>query len=886
MITREFKLYLNAGVGVAPVINANQFDQDEEWIFTLLQSDGTVYTPSTGAIIGLKQDGTTILNAGTVNSDGQVVITETEQMTAVPGSNLFEILIDGNTHGTANFVVFVERRPGDIDNPSESDISLFQEAITAAGNVTQFQEDISALQSGLSQETQTRQSQDTSLASQIAQEASARSQQDAVLQAEIDQIIAPSGEAPSAAEVQNARIGVDGTTYDTLGNAIRGQVSDLKNAFKLDNYKTLEDKDSTSAQRITTTGVPTASGSWTTYWFVNDGIYEVTCTVASSGTGDNAVSFFNSDTPSSSSYIEGVAIKNGTNTYSNILVPSNCKLIAISNRTDSYATPSAILSANMGEVAFNKVPELETELNTVKESIPDVRYIATDVDCDFTQACYITALTGVPHNSGSWKSYFFKNKGFTSVDCTVFLGSGDAAIAFYNDETASADTFISAVVSTVNNGTRSYTATVPSGCKLIAVCNRYASLANPVVKLYMPMESVYDKVFELEDEVDALSGKTDIISANEDIAYIVSSSSAKTGVDYNKIRHKYFSVLHGSDFHKDATNFQRMMEYAYKNHSNVDCVFATGDFKDHWAETDDGFTMTYGAYYQTAGVPVLPIIGNHETGYSPAVESVGGVVNTIANIDAKIITPYMSYNGCTQGNGGYYYRDFSDYNIRVIALNEYEMPRIVNPNDNTKYLYDYWHRYLSQTQVTWLCSALESVPEGYHVIIIMHMMPDKITEYMDNKFNSPNAIASDVYASAQESIVQDIVDAYISKTTLSKTYANTIGAPSTDVPDVTVNVDFTSANGEFIAYIVGHTHYDKVGKSSVAENTQTVVVVTTSGTTKAYYDDLWRQTGTKSQDCFNYLVFDTDAKRIRILRVGANSTLNMDWRDMTSISYI
>jgi len=231
MITREFKLYLNAGGGVAPVINANQFDQDEEWIFTLLQSDGTVYTPSTGAIIGLKQDGTTILNAGTVNEDGQVVITETEQMTAVPGSNLFEILIDGNTHGTANFVVFVERRPGDIDNPSASDISLFQEAISAAGNVTQFQADISALQSGLSQETQTRQAQDTSLASQIAQEASTRSQQDAVLQAEIDQIIAPSGEAPSAAEVQNARIGVDGTTYDTLGNAIRGQVSDLKNAL-------------------------------------------------------------------------------------------------------------------------------------------------------------------------------------------------------------------------------------------------------------------------------------------------------------------------------------------------------------------------------------------------------------------------------------------------------------------------------------------------------------------------------------------------------------------------------------------------------------------------------------------------------------------------------
>lgn len=243
MISREFKLYLNAGVGVAPVINANQFDRDEEWIFTLLQSDGTVYTPSTGTIIGLKQDGTTILNAGTVNSSGQVVITETEQITAVPGSNLFEILIDGNTHGTANFVVFVERRPGDIDNPSESDISLFQEAIEAAGNVTQFQADISALQSGLAttnanltSEANTRASADATLQSNISAEASTRSTQDAVLQAEIDQLIAPTGEAPSAAEVQNARIGVDGTTYDTLGDAVRGQYSDLKSQIKELNY--------------------------------------------------------------------------------------------------------------------------------------------------------------------------------------------------------------------------------------------------------------------------------------------------------------------------------------------------------------------------------------------------------------------------------------------------------------------------------------------------------------------------------------------------------------------------------------------------------------------------------------------------------------------------
>ena len=59
------------------------------------------------------------------------------------------------------------------------------------------------------------------------------------LEARVDQLIAPSGEAPNPAEIIDARVGANGTTYNTLGDAIRGQVSDLQsevlnyNAFNL-----------------------------------------------------------------------------------------------------------------------------------------------------------------------------------------------------------------------------------------------------------------------------------------------------------------------------------------------------------------------------------------------------------------------------------------------------------------------------------------------------------------------------------------------------------------------------------------------------------------------------------------------------------------------------
>ena len=129
-LVREFNLYLTAGRTIPLVINVNQFDSGEQWVFTLYNDDGTQYTPSTGAIVGIKSDGLGIINSGSV-VDGKVVINETEQMTAAAGKAVFELLIDSQTHGTANFIVLVEPKPGNNADLSESDLSLLQEAIDA-----------------------------------------------------------------------------------------------------------------------------------------------------------------------------------------------------------------------------------------------------------------------------------------------------------------------------------------------------------------------------------------------------------------------------------------------------------------------------------------------------------------------------------------------------------------------------------------------------------------------------------------------------------------------------------------------------------------------------------------------------------------------------------
>lgn len=134
IIKRYFNLSLVAGEMYPLTINANQYDKGEQWIFTLW-INRTQYTPESGAIVGLKNDGNIILRAGVVDSAGRVVITETEQMTSTQGENLFEILIDGESHGSANFTVLVEPSPGNNAELSGSDLSLIQQAIDAAAQI-------------------------------------------------------------------------------------------------------------------------------------------------------------------------------------------------------------------------------------------------------------------------------------------------------------------------------------------------------------------------------------------------------------------------------------------------------------------------------------------------------------------------------------------------------------------------------------------------------------------------------------------------------------------------------------------------------------------------------------------------------------------------------
>ena len=138
MITRMFEVYLNPSRKPPLTINVNQYDQGEKWVFTILEENGTEYTPTTCSIVGRKSDGNGIAVNGTVEN-GKAVIMETEQMTASAGKAVFELSVDGLTHGTANFYVLVEKKPIEDAVMSESDLSLIEEALEATPYEVRFE---------------------------------------------------------------------------------------------------------------------------------------------------------------------------------------------------------------------------------------------------------------------------------------------------------------------------------------------------------------------------------------------------------------------------------------------------------------------------------------------------------------------------------------------------------------------------------------------------------------------------------------------------------------------------------------------------------------------------------------------------------------------------
>lgn len=207
-------------VSVPVTIHVSQGDVGTQIEFTLVKGDEVFVNPGnvTASVHGVREDGANFGPFTCTLSGSKVTFPLHSEMTAVKGSALAEIvLVDngGNKVGSANFGILVEESAFPLGVTYDNDVSVYESILayvqTSVAQLTNdYTSKINAVQSGLNNEI------------------SARTNEDALINTRIDEIIAPSGEAPSAAEVTDARVGADGVTYGSLGTAVRTQIGNLK----------------------------------------------------------------------------------------------------------------------------------------------------------------------------------------------------------------------------------------------------------------------------------------------------------------------------------------------------------------------------------------------------------------------------------------------------------------------------------------------------------------------------------------------------------------------------------------------------------------------------------------------------------------------------------
>ena len=182
-----------------------------------------------------------------------------------------------------------------------------------------------------------------------------------VLDSRVDQIVAPSGEAPSAAEVSDARVGADGVTYLSLGDAIRAMTAFDKTIelnFTTGKYIDFGDGSvgiSSGGYWSATEDYSVIKGSQVLHtWLIG------TSTVA-------AVAFYDAN----KEYISGQR-QSSMNTYAIVNVPQNAVYARFSTTTTDLAN-SKVEIAQM-----HPIENLQARINIIEQHIDDITAVTNE----------------------------------------------------------------------------------------------------------------------------------------------------------------------------------------------------------------------------------------------------------------------------------------------------------------------------------------------------------------------------------------------------------------------------------------------------------------------------------------------------------------------------
>ncbi len=343
---------------------------------------------------------------------------------------------------------------------------------------------------------------------------------------------------------------------------------------------------------------------------------------------------------------------------------------------------------------------------------------------------------------------------------------------------------------------------------------------------------------------------------------------------------KRFTFLHESDIHGDTARHNNIIDYLkYKRY--IDALITTGDivnsdFRDDFSFFEDTKTKI--------NQDILPMLGNHDVGNNVSKD----VCGTSIECYNRYIQPFEQYGIITNGKN-YWYKDYSNYKIRIIALYEYDNED-TNPDDNSLYRLVRGYKVFSQEQINWFINTLHNTPTDYHVIVLTHLSPygdysecEWVDEWTDSTSRYVSGVVSQSYVDGNP--IGAIVDAWIKGIEINGSWGF-VGEASYLSP-ITATHDFSPRGvGAFVGYFHGHYHRD--GLCTLRDYPEQHAIRTVASSANTYVirrTDVNRTQGTKSEDAFNIVSIDTVERTVYIVRVGANTTKFLTDRKTIKYNY-
>lgn len=356
-----------------------------------------------------------------------------------------------------------------------------------------------------------------------------------------------------------------------------------------------------------------------------------------------------------------------------------------------------------------------------------------------------------------------------------------------------------------------------------------------------------------------------IIDNNADIEHYIRSIQVKSVNNYTI---KYLPTFaHASDFHSDIVRLQNYLDYC--DYLGLKVAVITGDFCSQ--TTSDGFSNYLEQFENHKVIPII-CTGNHDktTCYGKT------NVPKYNEFFQKVATKY-NYQ-VSDLSKDYYYLDVNieDQNIRFIALDQYEV---------RTYGYN-----ISEAQTRWFINTLNSTPAGYKIFVLMHQKEVPIVKLAQKTFYEETMAYDDsakTEANKQSGdVILKIIKLFQSKSKNTTPIKVTQPQNGESFTLGVEEINFTSAQAEFVAFMSGHTHRDTIGINEYSDSSVYQLHLNISANSTARYNlrDLPTNMGkSHKSDLFN--IYSIEDNNINVVRVGASVSHESKVRLIDKIPY-